>query len=104
MAWLMMLLPMQAGAQLATASVDPVGDSIAFAKMQRKLDRIRRTEHRPTVALVLSGGGAKGAGLQVHHQGIDVFHRGVQHPQGAGQAQIGHVVHEIRLAQKPRLP
>jgi NTE family protein len=60
-AWLMMLLPMQAGAQLATASVDPVGDSIAFAKMQRKLDRIRRTEHRPTVALVLSGGGAKGA-------------------------------------------
>ena len=61
MAWLMMLLPMQAGAQLATASVDPVGDSIAFAKMQRKLDRIRRTEHRPTVALVLSGGGAKGA-------------------------------------------
>ena len=31
-AWLMMLLPMQAGAQLATASVDPVGDSIAFAK------------------------------------------------------------------------
>ena len=58
---LLSLLPMRAGAQLATSSVDPVGDSLAFVKMHRKLDRIRRTEHRPTVALVLSGGGAKGA-------------------------------------------
>ena len=58
---LALLMPWSAGAQLATASVDPAGDSVAFAKMHRKLDRIRRTEHRPTVALVLSGGGAKGA-------------------------------------------
>ncbi len=58
---LLSFLPLRAGAQLATSSVDPVGDSLAFVKMHRKLDRIRRTEHRPTVALVLSGGGAKGA-------------------------------------------
>ena len=55
------LLPLSAGAQLATASVDPEGDAVAFEKVRKKLDRIRRTEHRPTVALVLSGGGAKGA-------------------------------------------
>lgn len=44
-------------AELHTA--DPVGDSIAIAKMQYRMERIRR--ERPTVALVLSGGGAKGA-------------------------------------------
>ena len=55
------LLPLSAGAQLATASVDPGGGAVAFEKVRKKLDRIRRTEHRPTVALVLSGGGAKGA-------------------------------------------
>ncbi|MBR1575181.1 MAG: patatin-like phospholipase family protein [Bacteroidales bacterium] len=60
-ALLLAMLPLQVFAQLATASVDPEGDAKAFAAMQRKLDRIRRTEHRPTVALVLSGGGAKGA-------------------------------------------
>ena len=53
------LLP--AGAQVSTASLDPVGDSMAFERMRAKMDRIRRTEHRPTVAVVLSGGGAKGA-------------------------------------------
>ena len=56
-----MLLPLHAGAQVATASVDPEGDAVAFEKVRAKMDRIRRTEHRPTVALVLSGGGAKGA-------------------------------------------
>ena len=60
-ALLLMLLPWQTSAQVATASVDPDGDAAAFAQMRRKMDRIRRTEHRPTVALVLSGGGAKGA-------------------------------------------
>ena len=30
-------------------------------KIKRKLDSIRTVRHRPTVALVLSGGGAKGA-------------------------------------------
>lgn len=48
-------------AQVSTASVDPQEDSVAFADMRARMDRIRRTEHRPTVALVLSGGGAKGA-------------------------------------------
>lgn len=44
---------------LSAKSVDPQGDSLAIAKMRAKMDRIR--EYRPTVALVLSGGGAKGA-------------------------------------------
>ncbi len=46
---------------LAANSVDPVSDSIAIRAMRIRLDSIRQTEHRPTVALVLSGGGAKGA-------------------------------------------
>ena len=48
-----------AGAQVNFQSFDPVGDSIVVAKMRARMDRIRR--RRPTVALVLSGGGAKGA-------------------------------------------
>jgi len=40
-------------------SVDPQGDSILFQKMRSRMDVIR--QERPTVALVLSGGGAKGA-------------------------------------------
>ena len=40
-------------------SIDPAGDSIAIAKVRAKMDAIRN--YRPTVALVLSGGGAKGA-------------------------------------------
>lgn len=58
---LLFALPYVAGAQLSTASVSPQEDSIAFADMRSRMDRIRRTEHRPTVALVLSGGGAKGS-------------------------------------------
>lgn len=46
---------------LVNVSYDPKGDSIFFAKMQRKMEQIRRKEHRPTVALVLAGGGAKGS-------------------------------------------
>ncbi len=42
----------------ASASVDPKSDSIAVAQMKRKMKKIRK--YRPTVALVLSGGGAKG--------------------------------------------
>ena len=48
-----------ARAQVGFKSYDPVGDSIVVAKMKARMDRIRR--RRPTVALVLSGGGAKGA-------------------------------------------
>ena len=58
---LLCLPPLGVRAQVATASVDPEGDEAAFQEMRRRMDRIRRTEHRPTVALVLSGGGAKGA-------------------------------------------
>ena len=46
---------------LSVDSVDPVGDSLAILKMRHKLDSIRLAEKRPTVALVLGGGGAKGA-------------------------------------------
>ena len=40
-------------------TVDPKGDSLAVERVKAKMDKIRK--HRPTVALVLSGGGAKGA-------------------------------------------
>lgn len=40
-------------------SVSPSEDSLVMARMKVRLDSIRQT--RPTVALVLSGGGAKGA-------------------------------------------
>ncbi len=43
----------------AARSVDPKSDSVAIAKMRERMARIR--QQRPTVALVLSGGGAKGA-------------------------------------------
>ncbi|MBO5808129.1 MAG: patatin-like phospholipase family protein [Bacteroidales bacterium] len=39
--------------------VDPMADAAAVAKMRKRMGEIRK--HRPTVALVLSGGGAKGA-------------------------------------------
>ena len=44
---------------LASASIDSAADVAAIARMKHKMDSIRR--HRPTVALVLAGGGAKGA-------------------------------------------
>lgn len=46
---------------LSVDSVNPEEDSLAILRMRCRLDSIRRTEHRPTVALVLGGGGAKGA-------------------------------------------
>ena len=45
--------------QVSLRSVDPKEDAEAVARMRRKMDEIRK--YRPTVALVLSGGGAKGA-------------------------------------------
>ena len=39
--------------------IDPKADAEAVARMQERMAEIRK--HRPTVALVLSGGGAKGA-------------------------------------------
>lgn len=46
---------------LVNISYDPHSDSVFFAKMQKRMADIRRTENRPTVALVLAGGGAKGS-------------------------------------------
>lgn len=46
---------------LSTDSVDPAADAAFIRQMRSRMDNIRRTQHRPTVALVLSGGGAKGA-------------------------------------------
>ena len=42
-------------------SVDPVGDSLVFAQMRQRMAQRRSECGRPTVAVVLSGGGAKGA-------------------------------------------
>ncbi len=48
------------GAAAASArGIDPVADSLAVVRMRQRMAEIRK--HRPTVALVLSGGGAKGA-------------------------------------------
>lgn len=44
---------------MSARGIDPQADSIAVASMRKRMDEIRR--YRPTVALVLSGGGAKGA-------------------------------------------
>ncbi len=51
----------QGNYNLVSPSVDPEGDAIVFAKMQRRMRTVREKYGRPTVALVLSGGGAKGA-------------------------------------------
>ena len=51
----------QSAIRLSATSIDPVGDSLVFVRMRQKMNRVRREQHRPTVALVLSGGGAKGA-------------------------------------------
>lgn len=51
-----MLLCMTAG--IHARGVDPKADSVAVEQMRERMAQIR--QHRPTVALVLSGGGAKG--------------------------------------------
>ena len=43
---------------LTMPSVDPHADSIAFAQVRARMDSIR--QYRPTVAVVLAGGGARG--------------------------------------------
>ena len=40
------------------SSANPAADSIAFAKVRARMDSIR--QYRPTVGLVLAGGGARG--------------------------------------------
>jgi NTE family protein len=51
----------QQGYNLVSSSVDPEGDAIVFRQMQKRMSQIRSRYARPTVAVVLSGGGAKGA-------------------------------------------
>ena len=46
---------------LSTDSVDPRADAEYIRQVRRRLDQVRTQQKRPTVALVLSGGGAKGA-------------------------------------------
>ena len=46
--------------RFSAPSVDPEGDSLAIVRVRAKMDSIRRTCHRPTVAVVLGGGGARG--------------------------------------------
>ena len=43
---------------LIMPSVDPVGDSLSFIQVRARMDSIR--QYRPTVAVVLGGGGARG--------------------------------------------
>jgi len=46
---------------LSADSVDPRTDAVVIREIRQRIDQIRRTEKRPTVGVVLSGGGAKGA-------------------------------------------
>ena len=50
-------LPLAANAQILQ-SANPQADSLAFAKVRERMDSIR--QYRPTVGLVLAGGGARG--------------------------------------------
>ena len=57
---LVLLLSVTSHAQdrIIAPSVDPVGDSLAILRVRARMDSIR--QHRPTVAVVLGGGGARG--------------------------------------------
>ena len=50
----------QKGYSLVSPSLDPVGDSLVFEQMRERMAAVRTACGRPTVAVVLSGGGAKG--------------------------------------------
>ncbi|MBR2747946.1 MAG: hypothetical protein IKD95_06330, partial [Bacteroidales bacterium] len=54
---LVLLLPTSGFAQILS-SANPAADSVAFAKVRARMDSIR--QYRPTVGLVLAGGGARG--------------------------------------------
>jgi len=55
---LVLMLPASA---VSARAIDPVADSLSREKIRHYLDSVRTAKCRPTVALVLSGGGAKGA-------------------------------------------
>lgn len=46
---------------LSIDSVDPQMDAAVIARMRARMDSIHVAQHRPTIGLVLSGGGAKGS-------------------------------------------
>ena len=46
---------------LSMDSISPSRDSLFFSEVRARMDVLRREQKRPTVGLVLSGGGAKGA-------------------------------------------
>ena len=52
-----LILPFAANAQILP-SANPQADSVAFARVRERMDSIR--QYRPTVGLVLAGGGARG--------------------------------------------
>ena len=56
---LILLILCLAAVSLQARGIDPKADSVAVLQMRQRMEGIRK--HRPTVALVLSGGGAKGA-------------------------------------------
>ena len=53
--------PLLADNVLLSQSTDPKMDEQYIRKVKKHLDNVRRAQNRPTVALVLCGGGAKGA-------------------------------------------
>ena len=56
LAFLLCLMTLPSSAR-KSIGIDPKADSVAMARMRARMDEIRK--YRPTVALVLSGGGAK---------------------------------------------
>ena len=59
LSYVLIVLGICLGAHQSMAfSIDPKGDSLAVERMRQRMAQIRQS--RPTVALVLSGGGAKG--------------------------------------------
>ena len=54
-------LPAQDRYELVSPSLDPASDSLVIAAMRTRMAEVRAECGRPTVAVVLSGGGAKGA-------------------------------------------
>lgn len=56
---LILLFVLGCAMSLPARGIDPRADSLAVAEMRGRMEQIRK--YRPTVALVLSGGGAKGA-------------------------------------------
>lgn len=61
LAFLMAVALLLPSLRLDARGIDPVADSLSREKLRHYLDSVRVTKNRPTVALVLSGGGAKGA-------------------------------------------